>query len=228
MDKNKWWMLGAVLLIGITVVAGWLLGISPKLAETRAHTAERAGVEAQNVIYEAQLQVLEEQFAGMDALAEDLAELRRSVPSTADLPTFVGQLGKIAGASQVAITSIGVSDAQLLAPTAEEEAVDPAAEPVATTDAAGEDSASAAPADAPVAAPPELVTAENFVAVPIELSTEGNYGQVLNFLERLQGGERLVTVTSFSTTEGTAPGTVAATISALVYVLLNQDSTNTP
>ncbi|RNE59223.1 hypothetical protein EEJ31_10675 [Cryobacterium tepidiphilum] len=75
-----------------------------------------------------------------------------------------------------------------------------------------------------------LVTGDNFVAIPVSVTVHGDYGHVLDFIEGLQTGTRLVLVTGFNTTgepsagsrggESTG-GVVTASISAYVYVLLD-------
>ncbi|MBG6213154.1 Tfp pilus assembly protein PilO [Cryobacterium sp. CAN_C3] len=248
MDRNRLWVLGALVLIGATAVLGWVLGISPMLNAAKAATAERAIVETQNVAYEAQVAALKKQFDSIGDLKSDLAALQLAVPSAADIPAFVTQLDAISQQHQVTLTGITVNDAQPYVPAvvaapvvtaavpAEGSTPVPTAAPVVPT--AAETAAALAPTPSP------LITAANFVSVPISLTVDGNYGNVLDFLEGLQKGTRLVMVTTFSTTGAvvsTAPANadagssaaevtpassdaVTATISALIYVLLHADT----
>lgn len=229
MDKNRLWVLGAILVMGITVVIGWSLGISPKLTEVSATNAERASVEEQNAGFELQLSVLKDQFESIAELKKDLAQLRRAVPQGAAIPALVGQLDEIAALNGVTLTAITVSDAQPYAPVVAPVPVDAApiegeasagTEPAPTVDAAP-----VAPAPPAAAAPVvnELVTAANFVALPITLAVDGGYDKVLDFIEGVQKGERLVMVTAFTTSTAAESGSVTATISAFVYVLLNAE-----
>ncbi|SDK29092.1 Tfp pilus assembly protein PilO [Cryobacterium psychrotolerans] len=233
MNMNRLWVLGAVLLIGIVAVLGWMLGISPKLSEAREAKAQQETVETQNTDLEAQLVTLKEQFESIDDLRDELAGLRESVPSGPDMPAFVGQLGTMAEKHRVALTQITVSDAQpyvpvVAAPAAEVAPADgaatgdaAAAAPVdaAATAAAAAEAAAAAAVPAPVVNP--LVTAQNFVAVPISLEVNGRYDDVLTFVAGLQKGKRLVMVTTFKTSEEEDSGNVTGTITAFVYVLLD-------
>ena len=209
MNVNRLWVIGAVLLMTVTALMGWSLGIAPKLGESRDAMAERALVETQNASYELQLAALKEQFEGIDGLRVDLADLRQAVPQGANIPQFVGQLDSIAVQNAVALTSITVSDAQTyVAPVATAPAPVSASEDAAATDAT---------ADATTDA-----TAENLIAVPVSLSVEGGYQNVLDFINGLQQGDRLVTVSAFSTgSAADASGTVTGTVTALIYVLLN-------
>lgn len=231
MSMNRLWVLGAALLIGVVAVLGWMLGIAPKLGEVRAAKADQVAVESQNMAFATQLATLKEQFESIGELRIELAELRESVPNDADMPAFVGQLDEIADAHRVTLTAITVSDAQPYAPVVAAPAVEAApAEVPAEGEAAGDPAAAApvaavptAPA-APAAPAPvvnALVTAANFVAVPISLSVDGSYDDVLDFVEGLQLGERLVMVTTFNTSVAADSGNVTGSISAFVYVLLD-------
>ena len=227
MNVNRLWVLGAVLLMSVVALIGWSLGISPKLGEARDATAERVAVEAQNTSYELQLATLKQQFESIDGLRVDLADLRESVPQGANIPKFVGQLDSIALQNTVKLTAITVSDAQsyaaALATTAAPEAAPPAeGAAAAAVPAEGTAAGATAAADAAVPVAPVVTPADNLIAIPISLSVEGGYQNVLDFISGLQQGERLVTVSAFGTTASAdAPGMVTGTITALIYVLLN-------
>ena len=222
-------MFGAALAIGVVVVLGWMLGISPKLSEARAARTDLVAAEAQNTVFEAQLATLKEQYKSIDSLRSELADLRQAVPNGPDMPDFVGHLDDIAEANGVTLASITVSDAQPYVPMV----AAPAAEAQPAPGAPADDTATAAPVDAaataataeaaavpaPVVNP--LVTAENFVAVPISLSIEGTYDDVVKFVQGLQQGQRLVMVTAFNTSAVADSGKVIGSITAFVYVLLD-------
>lgn len=215
MNVNRLWVLGAVLLMSVVGLIGWSLGISPKLGESRDATAERVAVEAQNTSYELQLATLKQQFESIDGLRIDLADLRQAVPQGANMPQFVGQLDSIALQNAVTLTTITVSDAQSYAP-----AVAATAPPTAAP--AAPPAEAAADASAPGPAADNAAPAGNFIAVPISLAVKGGYQNVLDFISGLQQGQRLVTVSAFTTTANAdAPGTVTGTITALIYVLVN-------
>ena len=229
---NRLWILGAVLMIGVVVVRGWMLGVSPKLGEVRAAKADQASVESQNAAFETQLATLKDQFDSIGELRTELSALREAVPAGADMPAFIGQLDEIAKAHNVTLTAITVSDAQaylpvVAAPLAEAAPGESAApgEGAAPGAAVGDSAAAApaAPAPAPAAPAPTvnaLVTAANFVAIPITLSVDGSYDGVLDFVEGLQLGERLVMVTTFTTSVTADSGNVTGAITGFVYVLL--------
>jgi Tfp pilus assembly protein PilO len=242
MDRNRLWILGAVLVIGATAVLGWLLGISPKLGEARAADIERVSVEAQNSAYRTQLETLKAQFESIGELRTELATLRQAVPSEADLPEFLRQLDDIGRAHSVTFSSIQVSDAKPYAPILPSEPVATAEAPARGATDAVALAAASPPAAADTPAVTSRVTAANFVAIPVSLTVDGGYDNVLAFIKGVQDGSRLMLVTAFNTnaapdgdgavssaatastaadTTGFHAATVTGTISGFVYVLLN-------
>ena len=254
MDLNRLWVLGSVVLIAATAVLGWVLGISPKLSEASIADADRVAVETQNSASALKVAALKVKFENIGDLKGELSALRLAVPNAAEIPAFVTQLDSIAQQHQVTLTDISVKDAQayvpvVVAPTATAaEGAQTAPTPTATP----APTASAAPTAAEVAAalapvPNALITASNFVSVPISLSVSGSYGNVLDFIEGLQKGTRLVMVTTFATARAESPPAAAptaittttvdtpatsdqvtTTISALIYVLIDPPAAAAP
>ena len=201
---------------------GWFLGIQPQLNAANAASESRTSEAARNAASERLLVTLKKDFEGIGELKDSNATLRRSVPSSAQLSTFVTELNALSGQNSVAVTTITVSDAKAYTP--------PVIVAAAVTGAAASPTpsptASAAPVvAAPVApqAPPLVtnpkITAANFIAIPITLKISGQYANVLNFVKGLQAGERLFLVTNLST-KTVVPPTVDADITGLIYVLL--------
>ncbi|TFD52043.1 hypothetical protein E3T55_07080 [Cryobacterium frigoriphilum] len=231
MDRNRIWMFGAALVMGVTLVLGWLLGISPKLTEVSAARAERVAVEAQNEVYELQLDALQNDFEDIDGVQRELAELRTSVPTGAQLPDFVAEVSALAAENGLSLSAMTVSDAEPYEPLV---VVAPVAEAVPATDAAASVPVAAAPPEVPTAVPPvtsDLVTAANFVSVPVTITLVGEYDRVLDFLDGLRLGERLVSVSAVSTTaveggttDSPAAAGVTAAISALIFVLRDPEA----
>jgi Tfp pilus assembly protein PilO len=246
MERNRIWMFGAVLVVGVALVLGWLLGISPQLEGLQAARTERLAVEAQNVVYDSQLDALKNDFEDIDGVQGKLAELRTSVPTGAQLPEFVAEVDALAAQNGLSLSGMTVADAEPYEPLAtvvpvDAAVADPAAtDPAATDAAATDDAASSVPVapaapEAVMAVPTvttELITAANFVTVPVTITLVGGYDQVLDFLDGLRRGERLVSVSAVSTVAVEAgtidalvtpdasdtPG-VTASISALIFVL---------
>ena len=206
----------------VVVVGGWFLGIQPQLSAANAASGSRASEAARNATSERLLVTLKKDFEGIGELKNSNATLRRSVPSSAQLSTFVTELDALSSQNAVSVTTIAVSDAKAYTPPVIVAAAVTGAAPSPTPSP----SASAAPVvAAPVApqAPPLVtnpkITAANFIAIPIALKISGQYANVLNFVKGLQAGERLFLVTNLST-KTVVPSTVDADITGLIYVLL--------
>ncbi|WP_174722242.1 hypothetical protein [Cryobacterium lyxosi] len=233
MTTTKWWLVGAMLVIAIVVMAGFTLGISPKLEEVGVARATRTAALAQNEAYELQLAALQREFDGLETVQDELAVLRAAIPEGAALPAFIGQLDAIAGRTSVTVTEFTSADAMPYVPvvpapdaTAPDATEPDTTEPDATVPDATVPDATAPDTDtdgAGSAAPSPLVTAENFIAVPVTISVTGSFDAVLDFLEGLQNGQRLMTVTSFSsgTPSADVPDRVTGQIAGIVYVLLD-------
>ena len=228
MDKNRMWVIGSVLAMVAVLLLGWVAGIQPQLAAAATADDERSTVEQTNIIQEAALAKLKEDFAGIDALKATLVPLAASVPSGTEAPAFVSQIDALAVAHGVTLAGITMAD-----PVAYTPVVPPAAVAADGTDAA------AAAADAPVAgsaeavptpeaavagAPPvtnSQITATNFASLAVSIDVSGSYTNVLNFVSALQSGTRLFMVTGLKTAAvADAPGEVTATISGFIYSLV--------
>jgi hypothetical protein len=80
-----------------------------------------------------------------------------------------------------------------------------------------------------------LITPDNFVAIPVSVAVSGANANIMSFVEGVQTGDRLFLVTSLKLDQDKAPAdttsktqpavTFKATISGLVYVLLDKPAT---
>jgi Tfp pilus assembly protein PilO len=221
MDRNRLWLVGGVLALGIAVIVGWFLGIAPQLQAAHDTRLERIAVEEQNLGFEARLASLEEQFAGISELEDELSELRDAVPSAGELPDFVRQVTAIATQNQVSVTSISLSDAQPFVVPEVPVATDAVTEPPSDKEAAA---TAADAAVAPATGPTTSLSPDQFLAVPVTVVVEGDNDAALAFVQGLQFGDRVITVTNLSTLPlavEDSDGAVTATISGLIYVLLD-------
>ena len=228
MDRNRLWTIGALLAMVAVVALGWFLGIQPQLASASTASQNLATTQTQNAASSASLAKLKSDFEGIANLKQNLAALRDSVPSSAQISALVTELDSLAGEHQVLVKSIGVSDAKAYTPP-----LVVAATPAAATSSNPSPTPTPALTGAPVSAPatptaPVLVTnpkitAANFIAIPVQLAITGPYSNVLDFVRGLQTGPRLFLVTALSTkssTDKVAAGSVDATVGGIVYVLL--------
>lgn len=90
--SNRVWILGAVLASIAIVVMGWVVGISPKLAEADTAAAQRQNVDSQNLAQEQANALLKDEFAKIKTYQDDLKKLQVSVPATDALNVFFDQI----------------------------------------------------------------------------------------------------------------------------------------
>ena len=237
MDKNRLWVIGSVLVMVAILALGYVLGIQPQLKSASAARTERLTVVATNAEQALVLAQLKKDFAGIDLVRNELAPLALSVPRGTEMPAFIDQLSALAGRSQVTLSTIGVSEpvayASVAPPVAEAPVADASPADGVAADAAVADLVAAAPV-ATAGVPPVVnssITAANFASLSVQISIKGDYSRVLDFVNGLQTGSRLFLVSGLTTSvvaaegaaEGVAPvasGTVDATITGLVYVLV--------
>lgn len=202
-------------LLAVVIVAGWLVGIAPQLADASRATASRAAVLVQNASNESVLRKLKNDYMGIEGIRNQLSVLRVSVPVNADISTFVTELNTLANAYKVTVRSITINDAKPYTPVA----------PAAANNAAGSTT------------PPTTntrITSENFIVIPVQFSVSGDYSSVLEFVHKVQVGARLFLISTLSSTGTTDAKAVSArdmgsntlqkvdaTVGGYVYVLIN-------
>ena len=222
MNKNRLWVVGAVVVMVGLVAGGWLIGIQPQLSAVASANQNRVSVESQNAKNQLLLSKLKKDFEGIADLKKQLDILRAAVPAGADISTFVSELNGLASSHKITVKSISVSDAKPYAPAPLVPASTPGGRPsVMTTN--------------------PRITAANFVLIPLQFSVTGNYATVLDFVHDVQTGPRLFFVSTLTTTGSTTaagvanaakaskvviPEKVDATIGGFVYVLLNADDSS--
>ncbi|MFC5928113.1 hypothetical protein D6T64_10420 [Cryobacterium melibiosiphilum] len=196
-DSNRVWVVGSALAAVVALLAGWFLGIEPRLAAASTADASRATVEVTNAAHAAVLAQLVEDSRDKKALTAEYNTLTASVPDGTAIPDFVNQLDDLASASELTLSGIEVADAQAYTP--------------------GTTVANA------------LITPQSLAALAVDISVSGDYGRVLQFVDGLQTGARLFLVTGITTQVDTDnPGSVEASISGLVYVLVPPGSVIAP
>ncbi len=213
MNKSRMWVIGAVLAVVVTVASGWLIGIAPELTSVASANRDRATVIAANNRNEILLAKLKRDFENIDALKNQVLTLQESVPTAADVSSFVTELNSLANARKVTVKSINVSDARAYTPTVQ---------------ASGEKTTHSG---YPQANP--KITTTNFVTIPVMIGVTGDYGKVLDFVNDLQLGRRLFLVSTLSSigatnskgvkgNSATSGGSqrVDSTIAGYMYVLI--------
>jgi hypothetical protein len=179
--------------IGILLL-GWLLGVSPKLAEIAAADADTATAAAQNAALEASNAQLREQLESIVERREDLGELLEAVPAAAETDDFVDAVERTAVASDVVLQSVTFGEGVSY----------------------GTSGAGAVPVvDTEASTVPEALA--GLVTVEVNLTVAGDPERAMRFVDELQTGDRLVTVTQVTTDAG-PPG--MTTVRGYLYVLL--------
>ncbi|GAA1207325.1 type 4a pilus biogenesis protein PilO [Rhodoglobus aureus] len=196
--NNRLWMIIAGV-IGVAIFAlGWFIGVAPKIDEMNAAGEQRTAVETQNQLHEARLAQLKEEFEQLDSFKLELKSAQALLPPGDELSSFLGELHRLEASSGVVLTEFGAGDGQAYI----------AAPSSGTTN--------------------PLVTDQNFIAIPINLSVTGSRAQVIEFLSDLQFGTRLFLVTTLTVAEddqvsedGQESESYNGDISGLVYVLVD-------
>ena len=208
--SNRLWVLGAVLASIAIIVLGWIVGISPKLAEADAAAVSRLNVEAQNTATEAATGLLKQQFAGITKVKADLKKLQVIIPEDMALEPFFDEIVAAAAANGVVLTNISAQEGAIYGGS-----VDPNA---ASSSTAVQPEAGAAATDpnAPAAGLAASLSGR-FFTIGVTVKAQGSADQLYALTQTLQEGARLFLVTDVQfTVESGSPG---ATISGFVYVV---------
>ena len=219
MKSSKSGVFALSLLLVVVIIAGWLVGIAPQLADASRTNAKRVTVLGQNVANETILRKLKADYAEIDVLRKELSVLEVAVPTSAEISTFVTELNFLANSHKVIVRSITVNDAKPYTPVAL----------VAPTSGSGTSEAST-----PITTNPRI-TSSNFIVIPVQFSVTGDYSRVLDFVHEVQVGPRLFLISNLSSmgatdakavTSGGQSGPnilqkVDATVGGYVYVLLD-------
>jgi Tfp pilus assembly protein PilO len=228
--NNRVWVLGALVLTVAIVAASWFIGISPVIARGAAAESERASVAARNAASEIEIDSLRERSSTIGDVKALVEGQRKLLPTDADLPNLLGQLDRLEAAAGVTLTDFSVSDGIPFVPVE----VEPPAAPTDGDDASADpsnpdESASTEPVleKATEIANANLVTGDNFIAIPVSVSALGGFEQVMAFVASVQSGERLFLVTELTVAEQedeSGGGAFTANLTGFVYVLLESSA----
>lgn len=212
MTKSRMWVLGSIVAIVVIVAAGWFIGVSPQLAVATSASNDRSNVMAANARNEILLAKLKRDYENIDALKNQVLTLQKSVPTSADISSFVTELNTLANARKVTLKSINVSDAKPYTPATQAAAKAGASDPQTNP----------------------KITSTNFVVIPVQIGITGDYTKVLDFVNDVQQGQRLFLVSALSSMGATnskgvkgsptmsgGSQKVDSSITGFIYVLLN-------
>ena len=205
MTGARIWTVGAVLVIGGILALGWLIGVSPLLAQSVAADAERASVEAQNLTQRSQLEIMKADFENLDVIAAELAPLQESIPAEERTEVFAATVESFATANGVDLTSYVAGELPFLGAPVDG----------ATTSTAGTGGIALS------------TQAGTVYAIPITIGFEGTPEAVLKTVDALQHGRRLFLVNSVTFDRGTR-GSPSATVTGYIFILTDRTLAPTP
>ena len=220
-----------IFLMVVLVAIGYLVVAQPQLAAASTANDQLTSANAQVTATQATITQLKGEQTKLPALREQLTALRGSIPTGAQIPSYIDGLNSLADSTGVSITGITVGGAVAYAAPAAA-AASAAAAPSSSPSATPSASASAAPVVAPVStvwAPTTdpTITGANFVVIPVSVTTSGQTANMLAFVKGLQSGTRLFLVSGLSTAaDSTSPGLVTGSIQGFIYVLLDTSVSN--
>ena len=212
--SNRLWILGAVLASIAIVVLGWVVGISPKLAEGAAADAQRQNVDSQNLAQEQANALLKDEFAKIKTYQDELKKLQVSVPATDALDVFFDQIVADSAANGVILDNLTALEAAIYGGS-----VDPTA--ATNPDTVKPEESTAADPNAPAAGLSSALTGR-FFTIGISLKVTGGADQVFALAKTLQAKERLFLVTDIQFTTDGEPG---ATMTGFIFVVADPPAT---
>jgi Tfp pilus assembly protein PilO len=176
----------------IVAIILWLALISPQNSKLSSLQAQSVSLQAQEASLQARLTALQSEGQKLSSNCADLAKISTQIPSVqsptdvdAEESSFESQFNALAATS-------GVSLAQFSGFTP------------ATTAATGASTASSASATAAAAAAGAAGTPSGVTAVPTTLSVQGDFGQIMSFVNGLDSFPRLFVIQNFVLQYGAA------------------------
>lgn len=174
MNNRIWILVTAIASIAI-IALGLVVGVSPNLASSAKSELDRAAVDGQNSIYEADLARLKEQFKTIDDIKEELAELQESLPADAQTADFIRAI-----AAAAALTGVTLNEFAQEAPV------------VYGQFDSGDGSGTEASAS---------ISGGTLLGIPVSQSVSSfDFGALISFVRELQYGTRLFVITDLKLT----------------------------
>jgi hypothetical protein len=169
--NNRIWILATALVSIIVIAFGLVVGVLPKLAESSAANLSLTAAQQQIAANEAALADLKSQFADIDKVREELAELRKTMPADGAYSEFIREVNAIAAETGSTITGYSQTAPLVFGPTAADGGTEKAP-----------------------------ISGGSLIAIPVELrfSAPGLGG--LSFMDKLRLGERILYINGFNFT----------------------------
>jgi Tfp pilus assembly protein PilO len=184
----------------VVAIVLWLALISPQNSKLSSLQSQSTTLQGQEASLQARLTALQSEGQKLSSNCADLAKISTQIPSVesptdvdAEESSFENQFNALAASS-------GVSLAQFSGFS-----------PAGTTTASGLAATTATPTAGTTGA---STTPSGVTAVPTTLTVEGNYGQVMSFVDRLDNFPRLFVIQKFVLGYGAASVSSSGTSSA--------------
>lgn len=219
--KQSSWIVGTILLSAVILLGTWFLLAKPVYDTAQETEAQAVEQDNKNDTERKKIAVLKKQFEEIDVYREQLTALRAQIPMTLDQAQLQRELSDIADEHDVVIASLSLSAST---------EVTLGGDSGTTTTDPGTDEPGAAEA-APAAASTPGVGVTGMYAVPVSIELQGEYKDVMAFVDDLQTTEeRLMLVlgltgNAMEDTEENAglparkAGDLSLVLSGQVYVL---------
>ena len=219
-----------IVLMVAVAAAAWFLVAQPQLSAAAQSNEELSGVQSRISTSQASLDRLRKGEDDLPELNAQLASLQQSIPSALESSPLVSGIDAQAAAAGVFVKSITVDDPAAYAPPPAP-AVPSASTPTGGATPAPTPTASATPAATGAAAGKSqytaktdpLITASNFVTVPVSITVTGNWDQTLAFMKNLQTGTRLYAVGTVGS-KASDDGSYETVVAGYIFAILDPSS----
>ena len=235
-NRIRFWIIGAVLLLGIVFGAVWLFYIQPTNDEIESVEIAISEQQSQTTLKEVERDALKAHWEKREEYKAELEELRISIPAQLKLQEYIEHIDKIALESNVVVHAFDIGTPFL--PSFPQAAPAPAPETEDGTTSEGSE-ATPAPEQPATPAPPSDAfvpmqlpgyLAQNWVFVPITITVDGDYATTQAFIKKLQEeSERLTFATGIeaSWTDPTQDNSNSAgltfEVNAYIYAVQGSD-----
>lgn len=186
-NRTARWTVATLALCALTLVAVWFALIAPRRSEAASLQAQNAEVKQSNDQLQIRIAELQAQFAQLPTTKAKLAAIRKQLPTETAMPALVRDLNAMADATGVTLMALTPSPGSVLEASASAASGSAASSPAAPSPAA---SSSAAPSPAASGSAASgsgaLGDSRTVVSVPLTITVEGDYFQVVAFLEKVQ------------------------------------------
>jgi len=254
LTKTAGWSLATALLCVVLLVAAWFLLIEPQRATAAETRTQTESVRQQNLQLAARIDQLRVEFANLPNRKAELLGIRQALPDVALLDRLLDEISTAALEAPVNLDSITTSEPVALvgetgaapdtATGGATDAVTTSAAGAPTSGATGASTAAATPASgdsvaagaAPGTPPAVVPGVAVLAAIPLSLSSTGDYFSIAAFLKTLQTViDRALIIDTVSVDMATADGStgaatdqVSVSITGRVFVFVDPDSVPSP